>query len=797
MNHVENMKTRKIIWGRNLLLALFLGSQAYAQPNFQVLSNLWSLPTGSFSWLNTDGTQRGIAYSEVTNHVYVVSRAGGHNIYVLDGDNGSLVGQLDITGTGGGLAADGAINLVDCDDEGVIYACNLTTSSTNTSKPFVIFRWSADETGPPVIAYQGDPSGGNTIPGNLRVGDTFRVRGSGVNTEILCASRTGQLLYLFRTADGTNFTADKVTSDITAGDAGLGLAMASGTDFIWGKVAGVTRLRRMDLNTTALTAYSSNSITFGSTTVGVSYNPTRNLLAANDYSAHRVLLYDVSSPASPSLRDSQPLPAPAAANGNGTGCSDFGTNRLYALDSNNGIVGYELITVTTPLIRSEPVDVAILEGGFGTLSTTAVGPTNLVYLWYRTNDNALVLAATNNGVLNLTNVSLADQTGYQVVITNDFGAVTSAVAQVTVLPSVRTDAMTSLWKLGPGSRVYIASDNTQRGLAYNPATRHLLLVSRTPTNAVHIIDPTTGAHLGNMPVSGISGGTFAINLIGVADDGKIYACNLDTGGASKVYRWNTEAATPSLIYSNNPGLGRLGDTFTVRGAGSDTQIMLGTAATGTQLLLLDTFDGATFNEKVISTDAPAGFSRLGLTFGPTNTVFAKSTSFELLQLAFDKDALFSVSVSTNLPSTTSAYTNTGPIGYDPVNKLLGAVAVNETPDNLQFYDALNSTNGILLLDQEFFAADNANGNGTGAVAFDSVGKRVFALDSNNGLVALSYANVLTLRGQKIESDFVTTWFGLSQLQKSSAAEGPYSDEAGATSPHTNAITDKAFYRLAR
>ena len=780
-----------------MTFALALGLQALAQPNFQVLSNLWSLPTGSFAWLNTDGTQRGIAYSEVTNHVYVVSRSGGHNIYVLDGDNGSLVGQLDITGTGGALAADGALNLVDCDDAGTIYACNLTTSSTNTSKPFVIFRWSADETGPPVVAYQGDPSGGNNVPGNLRVGDTFRVRGSGVSTEILCASRTGQLLYLFRTVDGTNFTAQKVTSDITAGDAGLGLAMASGTNIIWGKVAGVSRLRRMDLNTATLTAYSSNSITFGSTTVGVSYNPGRNLLAANDYSAHRVLLYDVSNPASPSLRDSQPFPAPAAANANGTGCSDFGTNRLYALDSNNGIVAYELIAVTTPLIRSEPVDVGILDGGYGALSTTAVGPTNLVYLWYRTNDNALVSIATNNGVLNLTNVSFADQTGYQVVVTNGFGVVTSAVAQLIVLPSLLTDAMASLWKLGPGSRPYIASDNTQRGLAYNPVTRHLLLVSRTPTNAVHIIDPATGAHLGNLPVSGISGGTFAINLVGVADDGKIYACNLDTGGTNKVYRWSSETATPSLIYSNNPGLGRLGDTFAVRGAGTDTQIMLGTAANGTQLLLLDTFDGTTFNEKVISTDAVAGFSRLGLTFGPTNTVFAKSTSSELLQLAFDKDALFSVSVSTNLFSTVSAYTNTGPIGYDPVNKLLGAVAVSEAPDNLQFYDALNPTNGIVLLDQEFFASDNSNGNGTGAVAFDYAGKRIFALDSNNGLVALSYANALSVRGQKIGSDFVTSWFGLSQLQQSPAVQGPYADVTGAMSPHTNAIGDKAFYRLAR
>jgi MYXO-CTERM domain-containing protein len=40
-------------------------------------------------------------------------------------------------------------------------------------------------------------------------------------------------------------------------------------------------------------------------------------------------------------------------------------------------------------------------------------------------------------------------------------------------------------------------------------------------------------------------------------------------------------------------------------------------------------------------------------------------------------------------------------------------------------------------DTDQFPVDNANGNGTGAVDFDKVNGRVFALDSNNGLVGMA------------------------------------------------------------
>lgn len=46
------------------------------------------------------------------------------------------------------------------------------------------------------------------------------------------------------------------------------------------------------------------------------------------------------------------------------------------------------------------------------------------------------------------------------------------------------------------------------------------------------LSPITGADLGGLNVNGISGGTFAANMIGVGGDGAIYVGNLSTAANS-------------------------------------------------------------------------------------------------------------------------------------------------------------------------------------------------------------------------------------------------------------------------
>src|SRR5262245_16748553 len=54
----------------------------------------------------------------------------------------------------------------------------------------------------------------------------------------------------------------------------------------------------------------------------------------------------------------------------------------------------------------------------------------------------------------------------------------------------------------PGERSYLTADGTrlQRGMAFNPATGHLLIVNRSPIGAetINIIDAATGADIGTL-----------------------------------------------------------------------------------------------------------------------------------------------------------------------------------------------------------------------------------------------------------------------------------------------------------
>src|SRR5687767_15195966 len=154
--------------------------------------------------------------------------------------------------------------------------------------------------------------------------------------------------------------------------------------------------------------------------------------------------------------------------------------------------------------------------------------------------------------------------------------------------------LTPLWSLKPGDRPYLtgtsgtgANDNLQRGIAYNPATEHVLLVSRWTNSApagssfiqgIYILDAFDGAEVGTLNADGISGGTFLLLKINVADDGVIYAANFGTYSATapvKIYRWADEGAAPTIAFTGDPSAGttnlQWGTTLEVRGSGATTE----------------------------------------------------------------------------------------------------------------------------------------------------------------------------------------------------------------------------------
>jgi hypothetical protein len=191
---------------------------------------------------------------------------------------------------------------------------------------------------------------------------------------------------------------------------------------------------------------------------------------------------------------------------------------------------------------------------------------------------------------------------------------------------------------------WIFTNSTQRGLAYNAATGNLLTTSRYPaTNAaVYIHASSDGTHLGNLSTVNVFADiNFPLNMIAVADDGVIYACNLTIDSAHadiigntgpfRLYRWANESAEPTVAYVGDPSdedeilnHRRFGDSLSVRGSGVDTEILVGTRA-GRIVIRFTTADGTNFApQKISAPDLTAVNNTMTIAFGSGNTFWIKS-----------------------------------------------------------------------------------------------------------------------------------------------------------------------------
>ncbi len=745
---------------------------------------VWDIPPGERAYITTGSTERSVAYNPTNDHLLLASRAGGTKLVVLDASDGSELRLLDTSGLSGGTFA---INHVGVDAAGVIYACNLTIPSTTvTPTPalaFKLYRWESDVAGTAsTVAFAGDPSGlnGTNSLSPQRWGDTMAVRGSGVNTQIIIGtasittpSASGVAFAVFTTTDGTTFTPKFFPSGMESGGC-KGITFGEGDTF-YSKASGAAKkVRRSSFNLTTGAAATLNDFTIAGDQLvplgsffsnDAKYLATIELNGASASSATNnpeiVRLYDISTPsAPPAILDTEGLSS-NNLNANLVGSVAIGGGRVYSCATNDGLQAFH-ITVTpdvvAPGISGSPAARSALERGQTTFSVAATGTPPLTYQWYQ--DDAPLNGATLPSLL-LNPILPTSAGAYKCRVTNSGGFADSIPATLTVLPSANSAVLNPLWQLAPGSRAYLQNDDTQRGLDYHPTTQRLYVVSRTPAPAIRILDAMTGADLGVLDLTGVSGGNFPINMVGVADDGVIYACNLSNvtdGSSFKVYRWADDQPTtqPTVIYDGNPfdvdGAGpllgaRLGDDMDVRGAGVTTQIMLG-ARSVNKLALLLTQDTTTFTLTAITATGAANSAfGLGIAFGEGPTVWGKALGSGLTYMSFDSgDAtatLLKVFSTANFPSSI------GPIAVDLASQSLMGVSV-ENSDNVQIfelpvpYPAVSPTT-LTLLDQEFFPTDNLNNNGTGAVVVKS--GKAYAINTFNGIVAYTVTKAQAVQAE--------------------------------------------------
>jgi len=302
-----------------------------------------------------------------------------------------------------------------------------------------------------------------------------------------------------------------------------------------------------------------------------------------------------------------------------------------------------------------------------------------------------------------------------------------------------------------GPLSWFIGDNTTRGMCANPATGSILVVSRTSGDNIYKLDSVTGASLGTLNTTGISGGWFTVNKIDVTSDGVIYVCNL--GGISssdfKIYRYANESAAPTAAYTELAAVNRLGDEIAVTGTGTGTKILV-TAFQRTALAKFTTTDGNTFTKNEVTPGNPdfafgdAGPGYTNLAWDPNGTDY-----FACKPKADDADGRIfkysgSTDQSTGSPIVTRAMADCpGGSGPFTVKQLMAetiiafgpALTMGATPTGVYctFYDGTGAALGYRTGGLEKTGAMAANANGSGDVSINDSTRKVYVLLTNNSI----------------------------------------------------------------
>ncbi len=833
-----------------------------------VFSKVWDLNAGNFAGMpaNAGNNCRGIAINPVTTNVLYFSSIGGTNsganhvgtVAFASGSN--FLAGLNGTGVSGGTLNTEGVRVA---DDGTVYGINLSGSPASS---FKIYKWPSDTdtvTAPTVVAN----TAGVSFP--WRAGDYSDLRGSGTNTELVVVGNGAVMtnFVIYRPTDATCTTFTNFQIPVPGGPfyggnanlAGSGVAFEGTNNAIWIRQNGSQNTRRIVYDPVTLTATCSRTNAVDqSTCQGLKYYKSTNgveLLATvqpatGNGVAQIARVFQVpTGPLAPlvSVLSSNLSAVAGSVNGNGLANVDV-KNGYFAFGAPGHGISLFAVTYRTDSPPTGPTATAnggTFVAGFGlnaVLTGTAAGSAPLKFQWVFTNTITTNILSSNstNGVITVSNVQTANAGSYYFIVTNIYGAATSGVVNLTVLPNGSSTFASPLWSVTPGTRPYLtgAGTDTQRGLGYAVNSNRVVLVTRTshtnlndgitlePYGAI-LLDGNNGAEAGELDMSVLWGttpaGTFPVSMCGVADDGVVYIANLITSANSDtfaIYSW--PAADPLVpmnvtpAYYANPmgvaypsagGNGRIGDSMAVRGATNNTQILC-TFRNGTNVCIFTTADGVNFDAHVVAvtnlaasaalTDPFTGSSplSLGCAFGSGNTFWAKSSQYNLRQMSFNLDDNTAAVIGSYPINGTSA-----PLGVNNVGGYIGIIGHNELPMNLALYN-LNDPSQLTtanISDRELFAYGTnsvPNGNGTGNVVFDTKRARVFALSSNNGVTALQ-VNPATAAIVAVPQGGTMTWTGPGILQSATDVSGPYTDVTGAVSPYSNTGAATLFFRVKR
>jgi hypothetical protein len=394
--------------------------------------------------------------NRATGNVLVPTINPTAQVRVLSGTDGADLGSLNMTGVTGGHNGTFNVMMGGVADDGVIYVGNLEVNAP----VFQIWRWAAENTNDTPISVFGPADPG---PEPTRIGDSFAVRGRGVNTQVI-ASGTGSAYFtIFTTSDGTNFVPHQMLlPGLSAGDAMRGVPF-DGTNNAFYAIREYSRTVHhigFDLATDTCWLIESISLPLPTSCIsigtqsGIKFMPGIN--DSGDAAAlHRLQIFDITDPSAAYLVEGGDLPFPGEPklDGNATGSTDIGAGMIVGFNTHNGLLALNYGVVTNPAsIRVQPQDLAVYVSGTATFAVTAAGSPPLRYQWYYNGTTAL--AGATDRTLTLSDITAAKAGDYSVRVSNAGGSETSVRAKLTVATptgyaaKILADGPANYWRLG-------------------------------------------------------------------------------------------------------------------------------------------------------------------------------------------------------------------------------------------------------------------------------------------------------------------------------------------------------------
>lgn len=365
-------------------------------------------------------------------------------------------------------------------------------------------------------------------------------------------------------------------------------------------------------------------------------------------------------------------------------------------------------------------------------------------------------------------------------------AIPSAIAGVTMAPLATFSENGDGWLApGEGGQTFLGTGALERGMAYNPLTDNLLLLSRNGGVSIRILNSLTAVESGTLatPSSGFSGGTFAANMLGVAADGAIYVANLQgnvTTGNFKVYRYESESAMDATVFFNSTvagwtGTPRVGDALDVTGNGLNTRLVTGVSG-GTGYLVLTSTEGPLAGDPPVGVAQPistftgsgisAGDFRLAAVFGKDGPdhVYGRQTTGTA-----GRRTTYSAGAGTYLGTLPLTASGEAAMDYALIagRPLLAVLNMNApggaTSPTVRVYDVTDPAAPVLAATGTTASGTlTGNGNGVGSVAWGKITTvgttttaTLYAMATNQGIQAFTVTVTPDLTPASIAADPVS------------------------------------------